>query len=329
MGLMLPFFFTRETAAIPLVGTFRQSSAFLVAGGPSIRDLNLESSATVWRMTLNNGPTTLRPNANCTVDDPSRFNLSVWLDPAIMKFVPMAQFEKRLWDNRRLKVDGEWVQKWEPTELRVGDCPNVVGYRRNEKFHAPRWLYEESINWGNHSKYGGGRSVMLAAMRILFLLGFHRVYLLGVDFEMTPEKKYHFPEDRHAGAIRGNMSTYAKLQEWFTELQPYFLKEGFIVKNCNPTSKLTAFPYLPYEEAIGEATAHLGDYRNERTMGMYRKREEKLAEIGRPVAGPPEKASGASSEAAVAGADGLSPVENCAAPAADAPRERIAMGTKD
>lgn len=246
-------------------------------------------------MTLNNGPTTIRPNANCTVDEPGRFNLSTWLDPTIMKFVPMGQFEKPLWDNRLLTIDGQPVQKWEPSKLRVGDCPNVIGYRRNEKFHAPRFLYEETINWGNHAKYGGGRSVMLAAMRILFLLGFRRVYLLGVDFEMTPEKKYHFPEDRHAGAIRGNMQTYARLQKWFTELQPYFLKERFIVKNCNPQSKLTTFPFMPYEEAVAEATAHLGDYRHERTEGMYRKRDEKLAEIGLAPSGKPMEGPAASS----------------------------------
>ena len=290
-----PLFYDCRGVPIPLESA-SGGTAFLIGGGPSIVTLNLQSLESVWTLTLNNGPATFRPNGNCTVDDPSRFSMSTWLDPTIMKFAPMAHFEKRLWDNRRLKIDGEWVQKWEPSDLRVGDCPNVVGYRRNEKFHAPRWLHEETINWGNNAKYGGGRSVMLAAMRILFLLGFRRVYLLGVDFEMTPEKKYHFPEERHSGAIRGNMSTYAKLQRWFTELQPYFLKEGFIVKNCNPASKLTAFPFMPYEEALAEATAHLGDYRNERTVGMYRKRAEKLAEIGQAPNGTPEKASGASSE---------------------------------
>ena len=286
---------------MPLESAFG-GTAFLIGGGPSVLSSDLQPLRSRWTLTLNNGPATFRPNANCTVDDPSRFSLSMWLDPTIMKFSPMAHFEKRLWDNRRLKVEGEWVQKWEPSALRVCDCPNVVGYRRNEKFHAPRWLYEETINWGNHAKYGGGRSVLLAAMRIFFLLGFRRVYLLGVDFEMTPEKRYHFAEDRHAGAIRGNMSTYEKLQQWFTELQPYFLKEGFIVKNCNPASKLPAFPFMPYEEALEEASAHLGDYRNERTVGMYRKRDEKLAEIGKAPNGPPEKASGASSEAVLGGA---------------------------
>ncbi len=280
-GNYYPFFFTRETATLHLTDMARGGSAFLIAGGPSFQDVPQEPLRRVWTMTLNNAIASFRSNANCIVDQPSHFSLSMWLDPLITKFAPVAHFEKPLWDNRRLLIGEEWVQKWEPANLKVGDCPNVVGYRRNEKFHAPRWLHEETVNWGNHSKYGGGRSVFLAAIRILYLLGFRQVYLLGVDLEMTPEKKYHFEERRSNGSIKGNMSTYAKLQAWFNELQPYFLKEHFIVKNCNPQSKLTAFPFVPFEEAIAEATAHLGDYAQDRTTGMYEKYEDKVNAYGK------------------------------------------------
>lgn len=226
-------------------------------------------------MTLNNGPKTFRGNANITVDDPVRFSMSVWLDPTIIKFMPMAHFDKPLWDNRLLKVEGGWEQKWEASKTCVGDCPNVIGFRRNEKFHAPRWLWEETINWGNHTKYGGGRSVMLAALRILFIIGFRQVYLLGVDFEMSEEKRYHFDEQRTDAAVRGNMSTYAKLQQWFTELQPHFLKAGYVVKNCNLKSRLMAFPQIPFNEALDASEAVLGDVARERTNGMYQKADKK------------------------------------------------------
>jgi hypothetical protein len=203
------------------------------------------------------------------VDDPSRFNLSTWLDPTIMKFTPMGHFEKPLWDNRLLRTtDGE-LQMWERSKLKVGDCPNVIGFRRNEKFHASRWLYEDTINWGNHKKFGGGRSVMLAAIRILFLLGFRRVYLLGVDFEMSPERRYHFDEKRSPGAISGNNSTYTKMIRWFSELHQYFVKEDFIIKNCNRDSKLKTFPNIAYGEALDEALSIRGNFSNERTTGMY------------------------------------------------------------
>lgn len=277
LGEQMPFFYTRAGAVLPLEGMYRGSHAFLMANGPSVRELDLEPLQRRWVMTLNNGARSFRGQANCTVDDPTRFSLSMWLDPTIMKFIPMAHLEKPLWDNRFLSTEAGWVQRWEATSLRAGDCPSVVGYRRNEKFHAPRWLNEETINWGNHGKFGGGRSVLLASLRILYVLGFRHVHLLGVDFEMSETQRYHFDEQRTPGAIKGNMSTYQKLQAWLTELQPMFLKAGYVVTNCNPNSKLTAFPHQPYEEALAESGARLGAPAQERTEGMYQKIQEKTA----------------------------------------------------
>ena len=293
---------------MPMEGQFRGGNAFLMANGPSVGALDLTPLHRRWVMTLNNGAKTFRGNATCTVDEPSRFSLSMWLDPTLMKFAPMSHFEKPLWDNRLVwqgcptarrgtrqcsdtacegrpspsacgsesladsataEVEDGWVQRWEQSKLKLGDCPNVIGYRRNEKFHAPRWLNEETINWGNHGKWGGGRSVLLAALRILFLLGFRKVYLVGVDFDMSDTKRYHFEEGRTPNAIKGNQSTYKKLQAWLTELQPLFLKAGYVVRNCNPASKLTAFPFISYEDALAESGAQLGDITRERTEGMY------------------------------------------------------------
>ena len=271
-----PMFFSVNRAPLYLKDTYRNTAAFLIAAGPSFASVDKTKLQGAWTMTLNNAVASYRSNANCIVDDPSRFNYSTWLDPAIQKFAPLATFKKPLWDNRLLTADGGAAQQWRQAELTVADCPNVIGYRRNESFEAGRFLDEETINWGCHAKFGGGRSVMLPALKILFLLGFRRVYLLGVDFDMSDQKKYHFPEDRPPGAIHGNMETYAKLQKWFAELQPYFLKENFVVKNCNPESKLTAFPFMPFDEAADEALGSLGAYKRERTVGMYKPLKDKL-----------------------------------------------------
>ena len=288
LGEPVPFFYTRAGAVLALEGQYRGGHAFLMANGPSVGLLDLNPLHRSWVMTLNNGARTFRGNANCTVDEPSRFSLSMWLDPTILKFAPMSHFEKALWDNRLVHTDQGWVQRWEESKLKLGDCPNVAGYRRNEKFHAPRWLNEETVNWGNHGKWGGGRSVLLASLRILHLLGFRHVYLLGVDFDMSASKRYHFEEGRTPHAVKGNMSTYAKLQQWFTELQPQFKKAGFKVFNCNLESKLTAFPFLPFDEALAASGAQIGDYTREKTEGMYtRAAEQKKAGS----AGPAEAAA--------------------------------------
>jgi hypothetical protein len=273
-----PYFFTREGSTVPMVGWFRGKSAFLIASGPSFKDVNkdLLSKPGVWTIATNNAIASFRTNASVVVDEPARFTMSMWLDPTIMKFVPTSLMERPLWDNRYLPNQGG--QQWELSKMVLGDCPNVIGYRRNEKFNPERFLYEDTINWGNHKKWGGGRSVLLATMRILFLLGFRKVYLLGVDFEMNENKKYHFDEERKPGAIRGNTSTYRKMMSWFKELQPYFLAEKFIVKNCNPESKLTAFPFMPFSDAIAEATEEIGDTTMERLSGLYASIDDKKAQ---------------------------------------------------
>ena len=40
---------------------------------------------------------------------------------------------------------------------------------------------------------------------------------------MTPEKKYHFAEDRHAGAIRGNMYDLQEASELVSGTAAVFL----------------------------------------------------------------------------------------------------------
>jgi len=272
----VPMFFTREGAMLNLIGHYRGASAFMLCNGPSMRplDLSLLKNAGVMTYGMNNGPRTFRPNFWTCVDDPSRFMKSIWLDPRIMKFVPQATFEKRIFDN----------EKWEMTKTKVGDCPNVVGYRRNEKFMANRFLFEDKINWGNHKDYGGGRSVMLPVMRILFLLGFRKVYLLGCDLNMTSENTYHFDEQRCKGAVNCNTSTYKRLKdEYFPQLKPHFDKEGFEVYNCNPESELEVFPFISYEEAIAEATSKVGDVEHERTWGMYSKVGDKEEVRNEPI----------------------------------------------
>jgi hypothetical protein len=264
----IPFFFTREGSEIDLVGLYRGRSAFLICNGPSFAklDRNLLNMPGVMTFGINNGPKTFRPNFWTCVDSPERFLKSIWLDSKIMKFVPQAHFEKSIFDN----------EKWEMTNIRVGECPNVVGYRRNEKFVASRFLSEVTLNWGNHGNLGGGRSVMLPSVRILHLLGFRKIYLLGCDMKMSETYTYHFDEQRAKGAVNCNNSTYDRLkEEYFPQLKPYFDESGLKVFNCNPESNLKVFPHISFEEAIKEATFKLGDVKNERVYGMYSKSEEK------------------------------------------------------
>jgi len=270
----MPMFFSAEGNSFPgLQGNFRGAHAFLICGGPSFGELDHEPLKNCFTMGLNNSPKSFRPNAWTCVDQPSRFLKSIWLDPTIMKFVPFDHTERELWDNTK--------DNWGPLlkdnrKMVVRECPNILYIRRNEKFEPSRWLFEYTFNWGDHSKWGGGRSCMLSALKILFVLGFRHVYLLGCDLNMNENQKYHFEEERTKGAQNGNMSTYKKMMDiYYPKLKPYFDQFGYNVYNCNPESRLKVFPYIPYEEAIQRATGPLC-IDSEISYGMYRKYKDKM-----------------------------------------------------
>src|ERR1035437_5252057 len=77
----VPYFFTRESAVLNLVGIYRGGSAFLVCSGPSFAtlDKSLLRTPGIWTMTTYNAVSSFRGNASVTVDDPCRFNASLWL----------------------------------------------------------------------------------------------------------------------------------------------------------------------------------------------------------------------------------------------------------
>jgi hypothetical protein len=258
-----PLFFTQDNHPLFIGDVYRGRSAFLICGGPSFGALDhtMLRAPGVLTMGLNNSVKTFRPNLWCSVDSPDHWVRSVWLDPTITKFVPTGHHDKRIFNS----------DKWEHMRLKVGDCPNVIYFRRNEHFQARQWLWEDCFNWGNHSKVGGGRSVMLPAVRILFELGIRRIYLLGADFTMSAETKYHFDQNRHVGSIKGNNSTYEKMNGWFKELRPLFEQQKFHVFNCNPQSNLKAFEFIDYKDALEEAHSHMDfvDVAAERTRNLY------------------------------------------------------------
>ena len=261
-----PMFLTKNLATVPLENIYNGGHAFLIAGGPSFKDIDQDklNKPGVLTLGINNSVSTFRPNIWTCVDTPANFVASVWLDPKIQKIVPISHIDKKLFDSA----------KWRNTNTKVGDCPNVIYYRRNEVVNTDQYLIEDTLNWGNHSDIGGGRSILMAAMRMLYIMGIRNLYLLGVDFHMDKDTTYHFDQDRHAGSVNGNMSTYSSMKTWFSELKECFDEVGYNVYNCNPNSKLEVFPHKPFDEAIDLATAMIPQ--NEKTNGMYsRKNDDK------------------------------------------------------
>lgn len=264
---------------LSLLDSYSNQAVFLVCSGPSLQnmDLQLLEQRGLMCLAVNNAATLVRPQLWVSVDDPGNFVEAIWRDPAIQKFTPVEHFDKTIYTR-----DSQGVLA--PSSTTVQQMPNVVGFKRNEDFVADRYLTEPSVNWGMHGKasdaYGqrGSRSVMLAAIKILYHLGFRRTYLLGCDFKMELGKaNYAFDQDRSASSVRGNNRSYESLNIRFQHLLPYFEKAGLEIRNCTPDSGLRAFPYLEYTQAITEA---LRDFpKDMQTAGMYdRLKRERDAE---------------------------------------------------
>jgi hypothetical protein len=263
----VPMFFNKHRAPVDMTGIYQGATCFLVSNGPSLAklDLNLLKTPGVMIMSLNNGPVSLlknniTPNFWTCVDQPSRFVKQIWQNPGITKFIPMATYDKPLWDN----------ENWGQLGKNPSDCPNVIGYMRNEKFAGHRFFTESSFNWGCHKDFGGCRSVLLPSMRIPFVLGFRKLYLVGVDMNMTPDQKYHFEEGRTSGAVKCNNATYERfIKEYGPEVKKAADKLGYQIFNCNPESKLTCFPHVNFEDAIKDVKTSYGPADNIKSKGMY------------------------------------------------------------
>jgi hypothetical protein len=275
--------------------------AFLISSGPSFNLVDKNPLRYCYTMGLNNSPKSMmpyfRPNVWTCADGADKFLYTIWADPKILKLVPDSHVNKSLWDSDGNKPFGG---------LRTCDMPNVGFFSRNSNFNADTFLDEPTLNWGcgEHTcscgyqapkkdekgedihapstcpkcgnKEFGGRSVFFTAIKILYLLGFRHIYLLGVDFEMKEgEQNYSFAQDRKPSAVHGNNSSYEKMKFRFKKLRETFDKNGLHIYNCNRKSGLDAFEFLDYEEALRRAMWFVPDYkaytegRLESTSNLY------------------------------------------------------------
>lgn len=266
------------------------ASCFIVLSGPSINELDLSKLRRrgIFTIAVNNAACLVRPNAWIYVDTPNKFHESIWMDPAVLKFVhwrhlndkwllrhkipdyvaPAGQVIEHKEAKEAHSHGFECLQRRDPASGKlvaasIADMPGVIGIVRNANFQADHWLSEPTINWGN-SKNGSkenGRlrclNVMFAVLKLAFALGFRSAYLLGCDFSMSSERPYAFKQEKHDGGCESNDNCYRTMNVMFGELLPHFEASGYQIRNCNLKSGLTVFPGCSYDEAIEAATGHI------------------------------------------------------------------------
>lgn len=266
----VPYFFNRYRVPMHLENSFYNEDVFIFASGSSTKNLDYEllRKSNAIFFAINNSAVKLLiegiiPHFWIGCDDSSHFVKEIWENPRIMKFAPFGVVDYPLWDN----------ENWKPLNKRVYECTNTYFFRRNEKFHAPRWFKESSINWGLHKEIGDCRSTLIACLKICFLLGFRRVYLLGVDFNMEKDNAYSFNEKRKDSDVKSNNRNYNVMAEdILPKIKEFGYDESFHIYNCNNNSRLNVFDKIDYKNALNLKYRYKSTIQ---TAGMYNSYKDK------------------------------------------------------
>lgn len=251
----------RKTPTHALRGLLAGGPAFLVCGGPSVKLIDYQklNERGVFSLGVNNVAGMVPVNAFTCSDPPMKFHWGIFLDPRIMKFLPVPKLGggRNRGQLRRKNADGtfQWIGRC------AKDCPNVWGYERRSWMMPDHTFFTEPhAAWGNQQA-GVDRCdqpktacTMLLGFRLLHYLGARTVFVLGADFEMKSgigtTGNYAFGQARTDDAIESNNRQYRIANDWLEQLRPVFERFGMQCFNCNPLSGLRAFDYAPFEDAL-------------------------------------------------------------------------------
>ena len=120
--------------------------------------------------------------------------------------------------------------------------------------------------------------MFMAALKLAYMQGFRRVYLVGCTFFMTSEKAYAFEQKVWQSKVDRNLEQYVLMVSRLTRLGPAMKAKGFEIVNVTPGSHLRLFPCMPLAEAIereridtvevtGVADEHREDWQTESLYG--------------------------------------------------------------
>lgn len=247
-----------------LANLYKGRSCFLLCGGPSLAEMPLHdlNQPGILTAAVNNCAVLHRPNLWFCVDKPSSFHENILRDPGVMKFI------KRKHSHHQVRTHNG--QRWVETPDRIVKLPNVWFYDYQDGW--PSNFLTAKPTWGtsNHNdpQGKGQRSVMLIALRMLYWLGVRTVYLIGADFHMRTEQPYAFSESKGEPACHSNNKKFARLNQWFRDLQPHFAAHGFKVLNATNGGNCDAFERIDFAEAIRQSRREFPA--ELKTWGLYK-----------------------------------------------------------
>lgn len=233
-------FYKDKSNLLDINDLWLNQKVFLLCNGENRNkfDLDLLNQSGIMSMTMNNGGNSFKSTFWTGQDTPTKFVESIWLDPKVMKFVPLKHRNLRF----SSIVSGQ-----------ICECPNMIYHKRSSVSTLTDWFTSAEVNWNTTVECGANyRSSMLSAIHILYALGFRTIYILGADFIMSPEHKYCFDEDRSPKSINHNNAMYKASIVWFQKMESKLKELGLEIYNCDPESNLKVVPLCDYKEAISK-----------------------------------------------------------------------------
>lgn len=222
------------TKLVSLSGLYKGASCILVGGAPSIsdKDLSLLSGRGIVSAAMNNVAVKFRPNLWFSGDRPECFDPVILGDPGIMKFAPHGYQKSQV-------LDGHY-----------GDLPNMIFYAWTRDVPQERIL-------DPGSKIPFYRNTMLAALAILYRLGFVKVFLFGCDLQLEDGEVYSYSADVGRTEQESNARLYGSIRESLIRLKPVFDQHGFEIVDASVHSSLSeVYPTCAYEEAVDACQLH-------------------------------------------------------------------------
>lgn len=228
---------------------WKNKSIFLLLTGPSLNNHDLSLLQNIWTFSIKSIPIThLVTTFWCGVESILKIPCEIWLNPTIYKFTTEEFFGKVFYKEK----DRYLISKQQ----------NIYWFKLRTEYSPQTFFNETWVDWGlekniipgemkkDEDGYYGRRSIMMAVIKIIWWLGFKRIYLLGCDFRMNQSQPYAYKREKSNIAVHENNELYKALNARFKRLKIPLLEQGIEIYNCNPSSKLEAFEFKDYNECL-------------------------------------------------------------------------------
>jgi hypothetical protein len=224
-GKMIPFDLHRE---------WNNSVAFIIGGGPSLKQINPKHLNGKNRIVMaqNNTYPFVRPDIWLGMDDPICYNRELFWEPFIK--IMRAGYEKR---------------------YIIDDDKNKIPYHANynqyfASLKKPKDPIEIFKNLKRKSNFVWHSNTFAISLHLAMWMGCKSIFLFGCDFS-TKKQAYYDGTTLDKRFLIWNNNLYANLDKylrWFSHTSP---KYGVTVYSCSKDSMINEYvKYIPYLEVI-------------------------------------------------------------------------------